>query len=141
MANRPGDDLSPSDARAGPDAPRERSFGEHIVIWIGWALAAAFWGAVLTTGIEILRAVSVPTQTIRPPGAPGGMGYLALVVAAFVIVALALLYAELRTLRRGRLDSLGDAHAAALYDRIERQGGDDMTSRPPARERPERDLR
>jgi hypothetical protein len=115
------------------------SVGEHIFIWIGWALAAAFWGVALTTMVEIFRAAGQTVTTVSAPGAPGGMAYLALVVTAFVILALAIAYGAIRSgMNR---PGAGEAATAALYNQIERQGGEDMTSRSPDQARPEGDFR
>jgi hypothetical protein len=141
MATGPSD-ASSADYPREAAAPRERSVGEHIFIWIAWALAAAFWGAIMSSVIGIFRAASQPMPAIGAPGLPGGMFYLALVVVAFVLVGLTLAYAELRTARAGRrMDAVTEAGTAALYNRIERQGGEDMTARSPDRDRPEHDFR
>jgi hypothetical protein len=128
-------------ARAGERAaPRERSVGEHIFIWIAWALAAAFWGATLTTMVEIFRAAAHPTAAISASGAPGGSAYLVLVVGAFLVMAVALAYAEIRA-ASSRPGAGREAATATLYNSIERQGGDDFTSRAPDRRRADRELR
>src|SRR4051794_6404413 len=76
---------------------RERSLGEHIFIWIAWVLAAAFWGASLTTMVQIFRAAGKSaSETVGAPGVPGGSAYLVLVVVAFLVMAFALAYAEIR---------------------------------------------
>jgi hypothetical protein len=130
MAERPYGDASPESVRIEAEASHERSLGEHIFIWIGWALAAAFWGATLTGGVGILRAaIGGAGTTISAPGAPGGMGFLALVVLAFLLVAVAMLYAQLCTARMGPLESLSERRTAALYDRIEGQDDDNATIR------------
>ena len=110
----PGDD----------ETPRERSVGEHVFIWIAWALAAIFWGATATIFTGILSDASQAVQAPSAPGVPGGMGYLALVVIAFVAVTLALAYASLRTAWTGRLERRSQADAAAPYDRADSRRGD-----------------
>lgn len=118
----------------------ERSVGEHIFIWIAWALAAAFWGGSLTTMVEIFRAAGRPLPAIDAPGAPGGSAYLILVVAAFLILALAMAYASIRS-ATSRSDAVGEAATAALYNSIERQGGEERASRSADRRRREGDFR
>lgn len=121
-------------------AVRERSVGEHIFIWIAWALAAAFWGATLTTMVEIFRAAGQPLASeVSAPGVPGGSAYLVLVVVAFLVMAFALAYAEIRA-ARSRSGAPEEVATAALYSSIERQGGEDMTSRSPDRRRPDREI-
>lgn len=110
------------------DVREERSVGEHIFIWIAWAVAAAFWGATLTTMVEIFRAAGQPSPTVATAGAPGGSAYLVLVVAAFLALAAAIAYASIRSATT-RSGAAGEAATAALYDSIERQGGEDMASR------------
>lgn len=126
-------------AHARAEERESRSVGEHIFIWVGWALAAAFWGAALTTMVEIFRSAGRTVTTVSAPGAPGGMAYLAMVVIAFVILGLAIAYGAIRS-AMGPPGS-GEAATAALYNSIERQGGEDMTSRSPDRTRAERDFR
>lgn len=119
MASAPYDDRLSPYAREQDRAPRDRSLGEHVFIWIAWALAAAFWGASMTIFAGILRDASQSVAAPAAPGAPGGMVYLAFVIAAFAVVALALAYASLRTARMGRLEATSQSATAALYDRIE----------------------
>jgi H+/Cl- antiporter ClcA len=125
MASGPYHDASATYGRDA-EAPRERSVGEHIFIWVAWAAAAVFWGAMLSSIVGILQAAAQVTPTVRAPGMPGGMPYLALVILAFLFVALALLYAEFRTAQTSRrIDAASEAGAAALYSRVERQGGEE----------------
>lgn len=114
---------------AGGDvAPLARSLGEHVFIWVAWALAAAFWGATLTTLGGILQALATPT-----PGGGDFAGMARLLLEAgigVVLVGLAMAGGSLMFARRNRpLDSTRDAATAALYDPIE-----------PGRNRSERDL-
>lgn len=118
----------------------ERSVGEHIFIWVAWALAAAFWGASLTTMVEIFRAAGQALPAISAPGAPGGMAYLILVVTAFLILALAMAYASIRSATSPR-SGAGEAATAALYNSIERQRGEEMATRSTVRPRQEGDFR
>jgi hypothetical protein len=113
---------------AAPDAPRQRSLGEHVFIWIAWALAAVFWGATMTAFVGILRAV------LQPSGAPGGgaadaggIAWLLIdVVGGLILLGLGLAYGSAMVARRNRrLDPVTEAATAALYDQIEAQGGED----------------
>lgn len=117
----------------------ERSVGEHIFIWIAWAVAAAFWGASLTTMVEIFRTAGQALPTVAVAGAPGGSAYLILVVTAFLALALAMAYASIRSAASsGRV---GEAATAALYDSVERQGGEEAPDRFGARRRQDDDFR
>jgi hypothetical protein len=121
-------------------AAPERSVGEHIFIWIAWALAAAFWGATLTTMVQIFRSVGQATPGAGAPGAPGGTAYLAMVIVAFLVMAGALAYAEFRS-AGSRAGGRREAATAALYNSVERQGGEDMTARSPRRRNSEQEIR
>lgn len=123
------------------ERPRERrrSVGEHIFIWVAWALAAAFWGMVLTTMVEIFRAAGQPGPDVGAPGVPGGFAYLVMVVVAFLVMALALAWAEFRA--REASGGGGEAATAALYNEIDRQGEDDFARRAAHRDRSEREIR
>ena len=127
-----------SDARAA--VREERSVGEHIFIWIAWAVAAAFWGATLTTMVEIFRAAGRALPAVAATGAPGGSAYLILVVTAFLALALAMAYASIRS-ATSRSGAVGEAATAALYDSVERQGGEEMSGRFVDRRRQEGDFR
>lgn len=138
MATTPQDGRILADAGARP-AARERSVGEHIFIWIAWALAAAFWGATLTTMVEIFRAAAQPGPEVSAPGAPGGSAYLVFVIVAFLVMAVALAWAEIRAASgSGRR---GEAATAALYSSTERQGGEDLTRHGSDRRRTVREFR
>lgn len=117
--------------------------GSTIFLWIVWALAAAFWTATFTTALGILQAASHPTAASGTGGADAaGVGFALMdVVGGMVILGLAIAYGLYRySTRDKRLDPVTEASTAALYDTIERQGGDDLTTRSPeAREPFERD--
>ena len=140
MASAPFDDISAAHERSYDEAPRERSLGEHIFIWVAWALAAAFWGLTMTTFAGILRSVFQPG-----PGAAdarGVAGAVIYLVGGLIVLGLAMAYGSWMFARRNRsLDPTTEAATAALYDRIERQGGDDMTSRSPDPARQEGGIR
>ena len=116
----------------------ERSVGEHIFIWIAWAAAAAFWGGTVTTMVEIFRTVGQPLPTVAALGAPAGSAYLILVVTAFLALALAMAYASIRSATGS--GAVGEAATAALYDSVERQGGEEMSGRSVDRRRQEGDF-
>lgn len=119
------------------------SAGATAFLWIAWALAAAFWAATFTTALGILQAVSHPTDTAGVGGADaGGVGFALMdVVGGMVILGLAIAYGLYRYSTRNKaLDPVTEASTAKLYDIVEAQGGEDMTTRSPeAREPLERD--
>jgi hypothetical protein len=108
------------------EATRERSLGEHIFIWTAWALAAAFWGATMTAFAGILRAITEPSSGVAGRADAGGVAWVLIdVVGGLLILGLALAYGSAIVARRNRrLDSVTEAGTAALYDRIERFGGE-----------------
>jgi hypothetical protein len=117
----------------------ERSVGEHIFIWIAWAVAAAFWGASLTTMVEIFRAAG-RALPVTMASAPGGSGYLILVVAAFLALALSIAYASIRS-ATSRSGGVREVATAALYDSVERQRGEEVAARSAEQRRREADFR
>jgi hypothetical protein len=130
----------------GDTRPTASSYVEHhsvagtAFLWVAWALAAAFWAATFTTAMGIMAALSHPTQAGPAGGADaGGVGFALMdVVGGIVILGLALAYGLYRySTRDKRLDPVTEASTAALYDSIEQQGGDDMTSRSPETRRPD----
>ena len=125
------------------EAPQQRYLGEHVFLWVAWALAAAFWGASMTTFVGILRAVFEPTPGVAGGADAGGVAWLLVdVIGGLVVLGLALAFGSYVVARRNRgLDPVTEAGTAALYDAIERQGGEDMTSRSPESERAARDFR
>jgi hypothetical protein len=128
---------------AAPSAYLPHSPGSTIFLWIAWALAAAFWSATFSTALGIMEAVSHPADTAGVGGADaGGVGFALMdVVGGIVILGLAIAYGLYRySTRDKRLDPVTEATTAALYDSIERQGGDDLTTRSPEARAPlERD--
>ncbi|HKR88767.1 MAG TPA: hypothetical protein VJS38_11395 [Phenylobacterium sp.] len=139
MATTPRDGRTHADAHHRP-AARERSLGEHIFIWIAWALAAAFWGATLTTMVEIFRTAAQPGPAVAAaPGAPGGSAYLVFVIVAFLVMAVALAWAEIRAASGS--GGRGERATAALYNSIERQGGEELTAHASDRRRADRENR
>lgn len=125
------------------DAPRERSVAEHIFIWIGWALAAAFWGATFTTVTGIFRAVATPTPGVVGGADFGGVGYLVLgFVGVVLILGFAMAGVSWMFARRNRgLAPLADAKTAALYENADRQIAEGETRPSPDLARPGRETR
>jgi len=136
MASAPYDNRNY--AKQAAAAPRDRSVGEHAFIWIAWALAAAFWGASLTTMAGILEAVTTPTPGVSPDADFGGVAWMLIdVVGGIFLLGGALAYGSMMYARRNRaLDRTAEVATANLYNTIERQGGEDMTSRSPDQRRP-----
>lgn len=137
MASMPYDDRAFAEARE--RAPRERSLGEHIFIWLAWVLAAAFWGATMTTFFGIIEAIARTPASAAGGVDFGGVAFLIMdVIGGVLVLGGALAYASWMYARRNRrLDPVAEAATADLYDTIERQGGEDMTSRSPDRRRPD----
>ena len=127
-------------AAARDEAPRERSLGEHAFIWVAWALAAAFWGATLTTLFGIVESIAQGAPATRGGMDFGGLAFLLMdVVGGVIVLGAALAYASWMYARRNRrLDPVGEAATASLYDAVERQGGEDLTSRSPDQGRSDR---
>jgi hypothetical protein len=123
-------DADASDHRA----VRQRNVGEHIFIWIAWAVAAVFWGGAMTAMVQIFRTAGQSVQGGAAPGAPGGMGYLVFVIVAFLVMAFALVWAQFRAASR-RSDAPAEAATAALYNSIDRQVGEETAGRAPDRRR------
>lgn len=115
--------------------------GGKVFIWLAWALAAAFWAFSLSTGIGILNAMGNPAADAPSAGAvdAGGIGwFLITVVGGTVVLGVAIAYGLASYASRDkRKDPMTEAATHALYDTIERQGGDDMTTRSPEERRPE----
>jgi hypothetical protein len=111
--------------------------GAEIFIWVAWTLAFAFWALTMSTSFGILSALN----SGAPDGVPGGATSLALVVAGVVVVGALLIWAMTRWSGRGRgMDAATEASTAALYNGIERHGGDELVSRGPGARKPtERD--
>ncbi len=142
MESRPYDDRSAARGPSRSEAPRERSLGEHVFVWIGWALAAAFWGATMTTFWGILRSVSHPTPGGGGADAGGVLFAVMDVVGGLIVLGAALAYGSWMFARRNRaLDPVTEARTAALYDSMNRPDGEDSPRRSADRGRPERDFR
>ena len=114
-------------------APRERSLAEHVFIWIAWALAAAFWGATLTTLFGIMESIAQGAPATRGGMDFGGFAFLLMdVIGGVIVLGGVLAYASWRYARRNRrLDPVGEAATAELYDDADRQAGEDLAPRSP----------
>lgn len=98
------------------DTWRSRNVGEHVFIWLAWAMAAAFWGATLTTMAGILGSAEGGAASIGAPSLSGGSAaFLLLVVMVFVALAAALAYASLRSATRA---AGSESATAAVYATI-----------------------
>jgi hypothetical protein len=122
--------------------PAYRRAGEQAFVWTAWAAACAFWAFTLSSAIGIFRDVFRPAAE-QVPGGPGGgeLGLILLSVVAFFLFAVAVLWTSLRWATRDKsLDPVTEASTRALYNAVERAGGDDMVTRGPGARKPfERD--
>src|SRR5438270_13701375 len=99
MATAPYDERTAG--YAAPEEARERSVGEHIFIWIAWALAAVFWGATMTTFMGIVEAVSQPSPGVSGGADAGGVGFLLMdVIGGLLLLGLAMAYGSWMYARR-----------------------------------------
>ena len=116
--------------------------GERVFIWIAWVAAFAFWLFTMSSAVGILRDVFQPAAE-QVPGGPGGgeLGLILLTVIAFFVLGVAVLWASIRWATRDKsLDPVTEASTRALYNAVERAGGDDMVTRGPGARKPfERD--
>jgi hypothetical protein len=110
------------------------------VLWIGWALAFAFWVFAMSTFFGILEAIGRggPGSIMGGIDA-GGAGFLLMdVIGGVIVLGIALAWGMARWATRDkRQDAVTEAATAALYNEVERAGGDDMVSRSPEARRPE----
>ena len=111
--------------------------------WTSWTLAFAFWALTMSSFIGILKALgSGAPGGIQGGADAGGAGFMLMdVVGGLVGLGLLIAWGMARSASRDkRLDASTEASTAALYDHIERRGGDDMIDRSPEARRPhERD--
>jgi hypothetical protein len=135
VANETRHDHAPVHARA------RRDVGATVFLWLAWAVAAFFWVGALTTAVSIMGAE--PGAVAAEGGADaGGIGWgLINFVGGLIVLGLAIAYGSYRYASRDkRRDPMTEASTAALYDTIESQGGEDMTTRSPEARKPaERD--
>ena len=114
--------------------------GGKIFIWAAWALAALFWGFILTTAYNILRAGDNPA--IGAPGGAadaGGIGFLLMdVIGGVFVLGLAIAWGMSRWASRDKSkDPMTEAATHRIYDMAEAAGGDDDIHRGPGARRPE----
>lgn len=147
MAVRPYSDL---DDRAYANERRDDAYAEttsggvgaKIFLWVAWALAAAFWGFSLSTGIGIINSVGPADGPGAGETGFGGISWMLInFIGGVVILGGALAYGAYRYATRNKAnDALTEAATHAEYDMIEANGGDDEVSRSPEAHRPmERD--
>jgi hypothetical protein len=119
------------------------SAGVTAFLWLAWAAVAIFWGFSLTTGFGILSALGHPANSGPGPGEAdaGGVSWAMINLVGVAILGAAMAYGAYRYATRDRgKDAMSEASTAALYDIVEAQGGEDLTTRSPeAREPTERD--
>jgi hypothetical protein len=109
-------------------------------LWIAWAIAFAFWAFAMSTFFGILEAIGRGGPgSIRGGVDAGGVGFLLMdVIGGVIVLGVALGWGMARWATRDkRRDAVTEAATAALYDRVERAGGDDLVDRSPDARRPE----
>jgi hypothetical protein len=129
------------------ERPGGRDIGAQIFLWLAWALAFGFWALTMSSFFGILEALGSGAPGGLQDGLQGGVDaggvgfFLMDVVGGVVVLGLVLAYGMTRWATRDRrMDPVTEASTAALYDRVERGGGEDMVSRSPDARRPaERD--
>jgi hypothetical protein len=139
-----GDHLVSDYTHPDTGAPRstQRGVGALVFVWLGWALLAAFWGVGLTAFSGILTAIGNNPGTAMGGADVGGVGWFMMTVVGVFILGVALAYGVARYHTRDRrLDAVTETATAALYDQVQAQGGEDLTTRSPEARRPQdRDL-
>jgi hypothetical protein len=133
-----------TDTYGGGVDTRGRDVGATIFTWVAWAAAAMFWGFTMTTAWGIVSAMGNPAANGPSPGEAdvGGIGWMTInFIGGMVVLGGALAYGAYRYASRDRaLDPVTEAATHALYDTVERQGGEDLTTRSPEARAPmERD--
>jgi hypothetical protein len=111
-----------------------------IFLWVAWALAAAFWAFMLTTGYGIIQAADNPALARGDAQADaGGISWLLIeVVGGLVVLGLAIAWGSFRWATRNKAnDPITEASTRAEYDLIEAAGGDEEITRSPQARRPE----
>lgn len=126
------------EARAGR-SERGGYGGGRIFLWIAWAAAFAFWALTMSSFFGILSAINrTGPQGLEGGVDAGGAGLLMISVVGVVILGAGIAWGAARWATRDkRLDPVTEASTAALYDSVERAGGDDLVSRSPEARRPE----
>jgi hypothetical protein len=123
---------------AADQSPTYRRLGERAFVWAAWAAAFAFWVFTMSSAAGIFRDVFQPAAD-QAAGGPGGgeFGLMLLALVAFALFALAVAWASIRWAARDkRLDPVTEASTRALYNAVERAGGDDMVTRGPGARKP-----
>ena len=111
-----------------------------IFLWIAWAVAAIFWGVMLTTGAGILQAGDSPALARGDAQADaGGISWMLItVIGGLIVLGLAIAWGAYRWATRDKSkDAMTEAATHAEYDLIEAHGGDDEITRSPEARRPE----
>jgi hypothetical protein len=113
--------------------------GVQMFIWLAWSVSFAFWVLSLETGVGILKSLGhAPAHGLLDALAGGGLGYFLMDVVGVAVLGLALAYGLYRYNSRDRgADAVTEASTSALYDAVERAGGDDVVERSPDARRPE----
>ena len=111
-----------------------------VVLWIGWAMAAAIWAFGLTAFFGILQAVNNPALARGEAQADaGGVSWMLInVIGGLVVLGLAIAWGSWRWATRDKgKDAMTEAATHAEYDLIEAHGGDDEITRSPEAHKPE----
>lgn len=126
-------------ANASASARSGYGVGGQIVLWIVWSLAFAFWAFTMSSFFGILSEINrTGAQGLEGGINAGGAGSLMMVVVGVVVLGAAIAWGAARWATRDkRLDPVTEASTAALYDSIERRGGDEIVSRSPEARAPE----
>jgi hypothetical protein len=124
--------------RPGERAPYKDA-GAQIFIWIAWCLLFAFWTFSMIIDVGIFRALAQGGPgSIRGGVGPGGAGFFLMTVLGAIVLGIAIAYGAARWATRDRRsDAMTEASTAALYNAIERAGGDDEVARSPESRRPD----
>jgi hypothetical protein len=131
-------DLGRAEAvRPGERAPY-RDAGAQIFLWIAWVLAFALWVGSLIIDVGIVRDIAQGGPGALMGGVDaGGGGFFVITVLGVIVLGIAIAYGAARWATRDRrADPMTEASTAALYNSIERAGGDDQVTRSPEDRRP-----
>ncbi|RAK60954.1 hypothetical protein DJ021_14615 [Phenylobacterium hankyongense] len=106
-------------------------------LFVAWFVAAAFWVASMVIDVGILEA-AMKQAPVGGGVDAGGLGFLLMDVIGVLVLGVAIAYGLARYATRDRReDAVTEASTAALYDQIEREGGEDLTARSPDAQTPE----
>jgi hypothetical protein len=108
-------------------------------LWVAWTLAFAFWAFAMSTFFGILRAIAAggPGSILGGVDMSGGAYLLMDVIGGVIVLGVALAWGMAQYMTRDKSrDAVTEASTAALYDEVERAGGDDEVSRSPDARRP-----